>query len=101
MTDFSEDGERNLPGFLTQYRPKWPTGTCSRDSAMDFLQLSLMNPGYVPKVALIDRGGQIRAQYQGQDAIFEAGGHLILRAKLDELLAMKAPAAPKPAVKKK
>jgi hypothetical protein len=96
MADFSEEGERNLPGFLAQFRPAWPTGFCDRGAAMEFLQLSIMNQGYVPKLALIDRSGQIRYQYQGQDAIFERGGHLTLRSKLDELLAMKPPPTPKP-----
>jgi len=99
MTDFTEEGQRDLPQFLDRYRPAWPTGFCGRDPAMEFLQISLMNPGYVPKMTVIDRGGVIRAQYDGMDAVFEPGGGKILRTKLDEVLAMKAPPAAKPAAK--
>jgi len=100
--DFTEDALQNLPGFLQKLQPPFPVGFAPRDAANSYLQISVMNPGYVPKLVLIDRAGVIRYQYDGGDPFFQFGTERALREKIEELLGpAKAPAAPKAGAAKK
>lgn len=91
-TDFTEGAARQVPNLIRQYQPTYPLGWCDRDAAMRYLEISLMMPGYVPKLVFIDRTGTIRAQYDGSDPFFKNEVPNI-KAKLEELLNEKPPAA--------
>jgi peroxiredoxin len=87
---FNDDAKVALPGFIQQFQPNFPVGWEDRTSALSFLQISVLNQGYVPKVVFIDRAGVIQKQFEGQDDFFRDPDKNT-RATLDEML--KAPAA--------
>ncbi|MFN7921214.1 MAG: hypothetical protein U0Q16_14030 [Bryobacteraceae bacterium] len=92
--DFTEGGATNYQTFMTRQRPAFPVGLSTRDAANNYLQLSVMTPGYVPKLVFIDSTGTIRGQYDGADAFLQNNSETNIRAKLDELVATaKKPAA--------
>lgn len=98
MSAFEEGAKLATPKFIAMYRPNYPMGWNPYSDALGFLQIPVVTPGYVPKMVFIDRQGVIRAQYQGQDAIFKGDEEKNIRAELDKLL--KPPARP-PAKKKR
>ena len=94
---FNDGAQSLLPAFLAQFHPAFPVGWEDRVSALSFMQISILNQGYVPKVVFIDRAGTIQKQFEGQDGFF-VDGDKNTRATLDEML--KAPVAHhKPGVK--
>lgn len=94
--DFTEDAIQQLPSFIQKLQPPFPVGFAPRDAANNYLQVSVMNPGYVPKLVLIDRTGTIRYQYDGSDPFFQFGTEKALREKIEEMLGpAKAAAAPR------
>ena len=74
-----------MPEFVRQFQPDFPVGYNDRDTVFAYLQISMLNAGYVPKMVFIDRQGIIRAQYDGADPFFQNEGPNI-RAELDKLL---------------
>ncbi len=96
MSAFEQGADKAVARFISTYRPNYPVGWNPYPEAMNFLQIPVVTPGYVPKMAFIDRKGVIQSQYQGQDDFFKGNEEQNIRAELDKLL--KAPA--KPAAKK-
>src|SRR5215831_10710018 len=90
MAAFNDDARVGLPVFLQQFQPAYPMGWVDRAAALTFMQISILNPGYVPKVAFIDRAGMIQKQFEGQDPFFQDPDKST-RAALEEML--KAPVA--------
>ena len=91
---FNDGAPSLLPNFLKQYRPPYPIGLAERLSVMEYMQLSFMQPGYVPYMAIIDRKFVIREQHGGEEPFFKDEANN-LRKVLNGLLAEGAPAAPK------
>jgi thiol-disulfide isomerase/thioredoxin len=97
----------DITGFTRQYATSFPVGSNTRESALSFLQQSIMQPNfYVPQMAFIDRKGVIRAQYGGTDSFMGASQDANIRGMVDRLLAeptgaTKAAPAAKPAAKAK
>jgi len=87
---FNDEAKTALPQFLLQFQPAFPTGWVDRAAALGFLQISILSPGYVPKIVFIDRAGVIQKQFEGQDPFFQDPDKAT-RAALEEML--KAPAA--------
>lgn len=100
MSAMDDNAAMFVPGFIQRFRPSYPVGWNERDVALNFLQIPAMVPGYVPKMAFIDREGVIRAQYAGEDAIFKMPA-VSIRAELDKLLKPVTPARKKGSSKKK
>jgi len=101
---FDDGAEKALSGFLQQFKPAFPLGWAKNTDVLGFLQISILNSGYVPKVAFIDRSGTIRKQLQHVDRAdeFFNDPDKSTRAALDEIL--KAPATTRkaaPAAQKK
>jgi thiol-disulfide isomerase/thioredoxin len=95
---FNDGAQSLLPAFIQQFRPEFPVGWEDRVNTLSFMQISVLNQGYVPKVVFIDRTGIIQKQYEGQDGFFQ-NADKNTRAALDDML--KAPVAhSKTAVKK-
>jgi thiol-disulfide isomerase/thioredoxin len=92
---FNPDAQKLLPQFLQQYKPAFPLGWEENTSTLEYLQLSVLNPGYVPKMVFIDRAGIIRVQHAGgaEDTAYFADPAKSIRATLEEML--KAPARKK------
>ena len=82
---FNDGAQTLLPAFIQQFNPAFPVGWEDRVSALSFMQISILNQGYVPKVVFIDRAGMIQKQFEGQDGFFQ-NGDKNTRAVLDELL---------------
>ena len=87
---FNDGAQALLPAFLAQFHPAFPVGWEDRVSALAFMQISILNQGYVPKVVFIDRAGMIQKQFEGQETFF-LNPDKNTRATLDEML--KAPVA--------
>jgi thiol-disulfide isomerase/thioredoxin len=89
-TAFNDGAQSLLPAFLAQFHPAFPVGWDDRVSALAFMQISILNQGYVPKIVFIDRAGNIQKQFEGQDGFF-TDPDKNTRTVLDEML--KAPVA--------
>jgi thiol-disulfide isomerase/thioredoxin len=61
---------RAVPDFLKRYNPPFPVGYNDRNQVLDYLQLPVMNRLLMPQMAIIDRKGVIRAQFPGDNEIF-------------------------------
>lgn len=89
----------NIPEFVKTTGATFPIGMVNREKVYGFLEQSLMRPNLMfPILLLIDKTGQVRAQFQGNDPFFKAE-EANLRALLDKLTAEGSPA--KASVKKK
>jgi hypothetical protein len=89
-----------VPNFNRQFKPTFPVGWAPRDSVVEYLQHPPDKGMHMPNVVFIDRGGNIRAQYQGDPPFF--GGddeEKNIRGEIDKLLKENA-AAPKKSRKK-
>lgn len=82
------DGAENLvPGFIYNLGLKYPVGVTNRDMAYDYLRVNPnTGPVYMPTLVFIDRKGNIRGQYSGDNEFFKNEEQNI-RAMLDALLA--------------
>jgi thiol-disulfide isomerase/thioredoxin len=99
------DGD--IAGFKRQFATGFTVGSNTRETAMAFLQASVMATNfYVPQMVFIDRKGVIRAQYGGSDPFLGATQEANIRGMIDKLLAEPggakpaAPAKTKPSAKK-
>jgi thiol-disulfide isomerase/thioredoxin len=78
----------DIAGFKRQYATDFPVGTNTRETALAFLQHSIMASNfYVPQVVFIDKKGVIRAQYTGTDPFLGAEHEKNIRGMLDRLMA--------------
>ena len=90
-----------VPGFIRTYRPNFPVGWNNPVDILNYLQVPVITPGYVPKMVFIDREGVIRAEHGAGatvDPYFEQPGANI-RVTLNEML--KAPVRKAPVREKK
>ena len=71
--------------FSRQYAPGFPVGFSSPDSALSYLEISVMERWVYPQVVLIDRKGMIRAQSdsKGTPELQDVSG---LRPQIERLL---------------
>ena len=96
-----EGAQMKVPGFIRQFKPAFPVGWSTRDSVVEYLQHPADKGMHMPNVVFIDKGGNIRAQYQGDPPFF--GGpdeEQNIRREIDKLL-REGPAPKGPASKKK
>jgi len=88
----NENPQVNVPLFVQQWHPTFPVGWADRTLASDFMQISPMVRSFVPFFSLIDRKGEIRAQYQGSDPVFTGDQAANLRPEIVKLLDEGGPA---------
>ena len=91
---FNEMSMMLVPDFIKRHRLTFPVGWDVRDPVFTYLGRSPMLRTFVPMLVVIDRGGNIRGQYLGDDKIW-ADQEKNVRAALEPLL--KEPAGRKPA----
>jgi hypothetical protein len=91
---FNDGAMQLVPSFVKQYGLTFPVGATDRLSVYQYLQQSMMAPGYVPLIVFIDKAGMIRAQYSGDHAFFQ-NEEKSMREMIEKLL--KEGAAPKKA----
>ena len=96
-TAINQNGAQLIPAFIQQFHPNFPTGYSDFNAVLEYLQLSMMTPGYVPKMVFIDRKGVIQGQYAGGDPFFASDENQDknIRAELEKLLKTPAPPARK------
>lgn len=87
MAAIDDSGATAAPNFVRQFQPNYPMGWTDRSAALSFLHVSVMTPGYVPKMAFIDRKGILRFQVFGEDPYFgEASRDKNIRATLEGMV---------------
>jgi peroxiredoxin len=84
-----EEAKTGTPQFVANYVKGYPMGWAERGSVLEFLQVSIMTPLYVPIMVFIDRNGKVQDQYIG-DPTFLKDPPKNVRAELDKILAVKA-----------
>ena len=84
---FNDNAKTLVSDFIKQFQPAFPMGWDNHTDVLGFMQISILNPGYVPKVVFIGRGGTIVKQFEGTDDFFK-DPEKSTRATLDELLKM-------------
>jgi peroxiredoxin len=85
------EGEIPTKAFIAQYKPTFPVGVSDNIKIMKFADWSPMTRSYVPYMFFIDKKGQIRAQYMGNDPFYQDEA-LNIRKMLNQLIAEGAPA---------
>jgi thiol-disulfide isomerase/thioredoxin len=83
---FNENAAQLLPGFLAQFQPAYPMGATTRDTVMEYLQVSANTPIYVPVFVFIDKKGMIREQHIGDNDKFLDDQDKNIRAVIESLL---------------
>lgn len=76
----------HVPDFIKRFRPNFPLGFNDRNQMVSYLQLNPEMRLTMPRLALVDRKGTIRAQYAGDDPFLGKDQEANLRAKIGELL---------------
>jgi thiol-disulfide isomerase/thioredoxin len=90
--------EGDVAGFQRQYATGFQVGWGTRETAMSYLQHSIMAPNfYVPQVVIVDKAGMIRGQWGGADPFVGEKQEENMKAFIDKLLAEGGPAAGKKA----
>lgn len=89
-------GKMNVPDFVKNFQPPFPVGFTELNTALGFLQQSVIFRTYMPQMVFIDRQGTIRAQYSGDDKFFAEDQEKHIREQIETLL-KEAPAAHKKA----
>jgi peroxiredoxin len=94
------EGEIPTKAFIAQYKPTFPVGVSDNLKIMQFAEWSPMQRSFVPYMFFIDKKGQIRAQYMGNDPFYQNESANIHKM-LDQLIAEGGgPTAPAAAPKK-
>ncbi len=76
-----------VPKFIQEFGVNYPVGTGPRETVYSFLQHSVMSPNLMmPQLVFIDRGGMVRAQYDGTADFFKEEDKNV-RAMIEKLLA--------------
>jgi peroxiredoxin len=75
-----------LPYFLKNFQPPFPVGFSEGQSALDFMQHPVVKVPMMPLMAFIDKQGNIRAQYEGDDPFFGDQLEQNLRHQIEALL---------------
>jgi peroxiredoxin len=91
---------QKLPDYVRKYATTFPVGVLPHQVATGWLQASVMAPLMMPQLVIIDRQGQIREQYAGDDKWHEQA-EKNLRAAIAKYAAQGAGAAAKRPAKKK
>jgi len=86
------DAALALPLFLKNFQPPFPVGWSAGESALAFMQHPMAKIPMMPLMAFLDRQGNIRAQYEGDDPFFGDQLEQNLRQQIAALLNMGAPA---------
>jgi peroxiredoxin len=86
------DAPTAVPAFIHQFNPPFPVGYNTNEEAMGFMQHVPMMVPYMPMIAVIDKDGVIRAQYEGNDPFMSEGvQERNLRTQIEALLKSGAP----------
>jgi len=83
----NQDAAAAVPGFIKSFHTNFPVGIIDPMKAIDFMHHPPALVPHMPLLAFIDRQGNIRAQYEGDnEKFFGAGQEQNLRAQIEALL---------------
>jgi peroxiredoxin len=99
------DAASHVPGFIKQFNPSFPVGSNDGFTAMEWMQHPTMVNPLMPMIAFVDRQGNVRAQFEGNDEKFfndnqEQNLHNQIEALLKEGSTAKKGTTPNAAPKK-
>src|SRR5579864_5300036 len=76
-----------VPGFLKRFNAPFPVGFNARGPVLEFLQHPIAARLIMPQLVFVDRDGNIRSQYAGDDPFLnEDRQETNIRQKIDQLL---------------
>ncbi|MBZ5617218.1 MAG: TlpA family protein disulfide reductase [Acidobacteriia bacterium] len=88
-----EGAPMHLAGFIQQFNTTFPVGSNDPMTAVEWMQHPLMLIPHMPLLAFVDRQGNIRAQFEGDDEkFFNDQQEQNLRNQIEALLKEGAPA---------
>jgi peroxiredoxin len=92
-----EDGApAHVPGFIKQFDTQFPVGSNDPMIAIEWMQHPPMLGPHMPMLAFVDRQGNVRAQFEGDDEkFFNDQQEQNLRNQIEALLKEGAPARTK------
>ena len=77
----------HVPGFIKQFNTPFPVGSGDPMTAMDWMQHPTMLAPHMPMLAFVDRQGNVRAQFEGDDEnFFNDQQEQNLRTQIEPLL---------------
>jgi peroxiredoxin len=68
---FNDGAKSMLSGYALETGATYTLGVGNRDRVIDFMQHPVMLTMWTPQLVMIDKNGQIRAQFQGTDDFFK------------------------------
>jgi len=93
-----QDAASHVAGFLQQFNPSFPVGSNEGMTAIDWMQHPPMLSPHMPMLAFVDKQGNVRAQFEGDDEkFFGDQQEQNLRSQIEALLKDSAPAKKAPA----
>ncbi len=92
---FDQGAAGRVQQFNKQLGLNFPCGYSEQGPVLEFLQHPIDEPYFVPILVFIDRRGTIRSQYIG-DETFLSHQDVNIRAEIDKMLKMGAPASTAP-----
>ena len=82
-----EDGAAAaVPDFVRRYQTNFPVGFNNRNTVTEYLQHPPMLKLLMPQLVFVDRHGEIRAQYTGDQPFFGNDEEQNMRAEIEKLL---------------
>jgi thiol-disulfide isomerase/thioredoxin len=81
----NESAAKDLPGFIQQFQPTYPIGYSDEMAVNAYLQRSVLQNFWVPRIVLLDAQGVIRGDYSGESEFMKKGAANI-RTELDKML---------------
>ena len=81
-----DDAKDHLTDFGAKFKVNFPVGWSDGPDAFPVLRPDPTKLVMMPQCVLIDRKGMIRAQFSGEDALFEGDPHQKLTALIEKYL---------------
>jgi peroxiredoxin len=91
---FDQDSKSRVQQFSKGLGLNFPVGYSDQQTVLEFLQLPVNDPYFVPILVFIDRRGMVRSQYIG-DETFLSKQDVNIRAEIEKLLKTPPAGSPK------
>ncbi len=94
---FDQGAQSRVQQFGEQLQLNFPVGYATQGQVLEFLQIPITEPYFVPILVFLDRTGTIRSEYIGDEEFLQKQ-ELNIRAEIEKIL-HGAPVVAKPAAK--
>ena len=92
---FDQAAVKNLPEFQKKLGLNFPVGYSEQGPVLEFLQVPPTDPYFVPILVFVDKRGNVRSQYIGDESFLQRQ-ELNIRVEIDKMLGV-GPGASAPA----